>query len=52
MHRRPERRLSVGWLTAVRHWDIERHEVEIELDDDRVEDVVFHVRRSRANAPD
>jgi len=24
--------LSVGWLTAVRHWDIERYEVEIELD--------------------
>src|SRR5438552_3357609 len=52
MHRRPERRLSVGWLTAVRHWDIERYEVEIELDGERVEDIVFHVRRSRANAPD
>jgi len=51
-HRRPERGLSVGWLTAVRHWDIERYEVEIELDGERVEDVVFHVRRSRANAPD
>ena len=51
-HRRPERRLSVGWLTAVRHWDIERYEVEIELDGERVEDVVFHVRRSRASAPD
>src|SRR2546421_5121536 len=51
-HRRPERGLSVGWLTAVRHWDIERYEVEIELDGERVEDVVFHVRRSRASAPD
>ena len=51
-HRRPERGLSVGWLTAVRHWDIERYEVEIELDGERVEDVVFHVRRSRTNAPD
>jgi len=51
-HRRPERRLSIGWLTAVRHWDIERYEVEIELDGERVEDIVFHVRRSRANAPD
>src|SRR5436190_11516380 len=51
-HRRPERRLSIGWLTAVRHWDIERYEVEIELDGERVEDIVFHVRRSRASAPD
>jgi hypothetical protein len=36
----------------VRHWDIELHEVEIELDGDRVRDVVAHVRRSRANSPD
>jgi hypothetical protein len=50
--RRPERGLSVGWLTTVRHWDIERHEAEIELDGDRVQDIVIHVRRSRASSPD
>jgi hypothetical protein len=50
--RRPERGLSVGWLATVRHWDIERHEIEIELDDERVQDVVIHVRRSRASSPD
>jgi len=50
--RRPERGLSVGWLTTVRHWDIERYEAEIELDGDRVRDVVIHVRRSRASSPD
>ena len=50
--RRPEHGLSVGWLTTVRHWDIERYEAEIELDGDRVRDVVIHVRRSRASSPD
>src|SRR5204863_268051 len=30
-HRRPERGLRVGWLTAVRHWAIERYEAEIAL---------------------
>ena len=50
--RRPERGLNVGWLTTVRHWDIEHHEVDIELDGTRVHDVVIHVRRSRARTPD
>jgi hypothetical protein len=50
--RRAERGLTVGWLTTVRHWDIERYEVDIELDGDRVRDVVVHVRRSRASTPD
>jgi hypothetical protein len=48
----PERGLHVGWLTTVRHWDIERYEAEIELDGERVQDVVMHVRRSRASSPD
>jgi hypothetical protein len=50
--RRPERGLRVGWLTTVRHWDIERYEVDIELDGARVNDVVIHVRRSRTRSPD
>jgi hypothetical protein len=50
--RRAERGLTVGWLTTVRHWDIERYEVDIEMDGDRVRDVVVHVRRSRASTPD
>ena len=52
IRRHPERGVGVGWLTTVRHWDIERYEVEIELDGDRVQDVVVRVRRSRAGAPD
>jgi hypothetical protein len=50
--RHPERGLRVGWLTTVRHWDIERYEVDIEMDGTRVQDVVIHVRRSRASSPD
>jgi len=50
--RRPQHGLRVGWLTTVRHWDIERYGVEIELDGDRVRDVVIHVRRSREGSPD
>jgi hypothetical protein len=50
--RQPERGLRVGFLTTVRHWDIERYEAEIELDGDLVQDVVMHVRRSRASSPD
>jgi len=42
----------VGWLTTVRHWDIERYEAEIELDGERVQDVVMHVRRARTSSPD
>jgi len=36
----------------VRHWDIERYEVDIEMAGARVEDVVIRVRRSRASSPD
>ena len=50
--RHPERGLRVGWLTTVRHWDIERYEVDVELDGARVHDVVIHVRRSRTRSPD
>ncbi len=50
--RRPARGLSLGWLATVRHWEIEAHEVEIELDGERVQDVAVRVRRARASTPD
>jgi hypothetical protein len=40
-------RRLVGWLSAVRHLEVERHEVAIELAGDVVQDV--NVRRSRAS---
>jgi hypothetical protein len=50
--RHPERGVRVGWLTTVRHWDIERYEVDIEMDGARVQDVLIRVRRLRASSPD
>ena len=38
---------TFGWLTTVRRWSVEHHEVEIELDRDVVTDVKALVRRSR-----
>jgi hypothetical protein len=43
----PESRLIFGWLSTVRHWDVERHEVRIEVDGDIVRDVRADVRRYR-----
>ena len=43
----PERRRIFGWLAAVTRWDVEHHEVEIELDHDVVRDVHARVRRER-----
>jgi len=43
----PESRLIFGWLSTVRHWDVERHEVRIEIDGDIVRDVRADVRRYR-----
>src|SRR5688572_12237471 len=42
------RRLALGPLATVRHWDEEQHELEIELDGDRVSAVQSRLRRSRA----
>ena len=39
-----------GWLSTVRRWDVERHEVRIELDGDLVRDVQAEVRRFRLGA--
>jgi hypothetical protein len=43
----PEAHRIFGWLSTVRRWDVERHEVRIELDGDLVRDVQAEVRRYR-----
>ena len=47
----PQRRRAFGWLATVAHWDVEQHEVDIELERDVVRDVQARVTRSRLNAP-
>jgi hypothetical protein len=47
----PQRRRRLGWLATVHRWDVEHHEVEIELDGDRVRDVQAQVHRSRLTQP-
>ena len=41
-----------GWLATVHHWDVEQHEVGIELERDVVRDVQARVRRSRLASPE
>jgi hypothetical protein len=48
----PERGVSMGWLATVRSWEIERHEVEIEVDRGVVKDVFERVRRTRTASPE
>lgn len=43
----PEAHRIFGWLSTVRRWDVERHEVRIELEGDLVRDVQAEVRRYR-----
>ncbi len=43
----PEARRLVGWLSTVRRWEVERHEVRIELEQDIVRDVQAEIRRYR-----
>jgi hypothetical protein len=43
----PEARRIFAWLFTVRHWDVERHEVRIELEGDVVRDVQAEIRRYR-----
>ena len=40
-------RWALGWFTAVRHRDVEHHEVMIDLEDDRVREVDTVIRRVR-----
>ena len=47
----PHGRRRLGWLATVHRWDVEHHEVEIELDGDRVRDVQAQVHRSRLTQP-
>jgi hypothetical protein len=47
----PRRTRRFGWVTAVGVWDVEHHEVEIELAGDVVRDVHARVRRSQTADP-
>jgi hypothetical protein len=46
----PSARRIFGWLSAVRHWEVERHEVRISLEGDRVRDVQATTRHYRLTA--
>lgn len=43
----PQRRRTFGWLTTVSRWDVEHHEVQIDVAGGLVTDVRAQVRRSR-----
>jgi hypothetical protein len=43
----PQRRRRFGWLATVSRWDVEHHEVEIDVEGDVVRDVQARVRRAR-----
>jgi hypothetical protein len=45
----PDRRRVLPWLATVHHWDLEQHEVQIDLERDVVHDVQLRVLRSRVN---
>lgn len=47
----PDRRPLLPWLATIDHWDLEQHEVEIEMQGEVVRDVQARVRRSRAAGP-
>ena len=47
VRRLPSPRLALGPLATVRHWDDEYHELEVELEADRVIAVQSRVRRQR-----
>lgn len=47
----PRRRRTFGWLATVDRWDLERHEVEIEMENDVVADVQSLVHRTRLPEP-
>lgn len=48
----PQGRRRLGWLSTVRRWSIEQHEVEITLERDVVTDVQARVRRSPLAQPE
>lgn len=51
-HVRPQTRRLIGMLAAVRHLEVEQHEVSIEVADGVVRDVKADIRRSRVAAGD
>jgi hypothetical protein len=46
----PQTRRLFGWLSAVRHLEVERHEVVIEVEGEQVRDLHASVRRARLPA--
>ena len=48
----PHRRRTLGWVATVSHWDVERHEVEVEFERGVVRDVQARVRRARLPHPE
>jgi len=48
----PQRKRTFGWVATVGRWDVEHHEVEIEIAEGRVRDVQTRVRRTRLQRPD
>jgi hypothetical protein len=47
----PRRHRRFGWVARVDEWDVEQHELEIELDHDVVRDVQARVRRTHLTDP-
>ena len=47
----PRRGRRFGWVARVDAWDVEQHELEIELDHDVVRDVQARVRRTHLTDP-
>ena len=45
-------RTMFGWLATVGSWDVEQHEVEVDLERDVVREVQARVRRSRVTTPE
>ena len=44
----PHRQWAWSWLAAVSYWDVERHEVEIVVEDGLVQNIQVRVDRSRS----
>jgi hypothetical protein len=45
----PHRQWAWSWLAAVSYWDVERHEVEIVVEDGLVQNIQVRVDRARSN---
>jgi hypothetical protein len=47
----PHRRWAWSWLAAVSHWDVERHEVEIIVENGIVQNLQVRIGRARQASP-